>query len=173
MIKRVLFLFVNIFIGFGLTLKCKICAINQSGYHLDMDDNQRMSFESHKPYCRRFDTVICDRNQDVCLTFVQTMESISKNSPKYMILKGCSYKWKYPTMGTMGCVHRKESVRKTPMNDVKKKPSSQTQMTETCLCDYDSCNKSLRMKFASSSWILYFFINITITRHLFSFVELN
>lgn len=138
-------------------LKCKICAINQSGYHLDIEDNQRISYESQKPYCRRFDTVVCDRNQDICITVVQQMES--KNSRSYLILKGCSYKWKHPKVG---CTTKTEAARKPQVYEFgrRERPVSVNQPTETCVCDYDSCNKARSKSCRIYMWIILFWLFI-------------
>ncbi len=70
-----------------LALKCAVCrkiAYKGIGPQQSEMDNLRITFNLPRPYCRYLEEIVCDRDQDVCVTITTNMKQSGKNLFSYL-----------------------------------------------------------------------------------------
>uniref|UniRef100_A0A915HP00 Protein quiver n=1 Tax=Romanomermis culicivorax TaxID=13658 RepID=A0A915HP00_ROMCU len=130
------------------SLRCKVCAPSESAYHVDFIDNRRISYETRRPYCQRYDIFRCDRDQDACVTVVQPYKF------SYLIAKGCTQSKRYPVMG---CLRKKDTMQGVQF-ELGKRVAVNVLAQDTCVCDSDLCNYGTMAQFSQILAILLYFV---------------
>ncbi|KRX64419.1 hypothetical protein T09_276 [Trichinella sp. T9] len=126
-------------------LICYMCATSPGAFDHVTTDNFRIKVDLRLPFCRRLETVQCDRDQNACLSILTYMPETNS----YWLGKGCT-KIREP-FESIGCTSSSTTHLEAPIGDQisqRAHISSGQTMQDVCLCNRNYCNASTRARFS-------------------------